>query len=163
MAKTPKYYGNANKAGIYRIVNLINDKVYVGRASRFKGRWSTHLCTLSKNKHHNGYLQNEFNKYGEDAFQFEVIEIVEKTSTEILAEAEQRHIDQAYGRKFCYNLDKIASHTDPSVFSYNPDRTKELRSATSKEMWKNPEYRKRFSKSQKENWATNPERRKKDF
>ena len=161
MAKTPKYYGNANKSGIYRIVNLINDKVYIGRSSRFKGRWASHLSTLRNNKHYNGYLQNEFNKHGEDAFQFEVVEVVSNTPTKTIAEAEQRYIDQVYGREFCYNLDKIASHTDPSVFSYNPDRTRELKSAASKEMWKDPEYRKKFSESQKENWATSPERREK--
>lgn len=161
MANDPKYHGNANKSGIYQIENLINGRIYVGRASRFKGRWSTHLSSLRNNKHHNEYLQNDFNKLGEDAFQFEVIEVVKKTSTEVLAEVEQRHIDRVYGlgRQHCYNLDKVASPTDPSVFSYDPDRTRKLKSKVSKEMWKQLEYRKRFIESQKKNWEENSERR----
>ena len=42
--------------GIYKIVNSINNKIYVGSAKNIKKRWSAHKSDLNKNKHHNKHL-----------------------------------------------------------------------------------------------------------
>jgi group I intron endonuclease len=69
------------QTGIYRIVNLVNGKIYVGSAAReFAHRWRRHKHDLKKAIHANKKLQNAWNKYGEAAFNFEVIEIVEPAS-----------------------------------------------------------------------------------
>ena len=60
-------------SGIYKIVNTVNNKCYIGSAVNFKKRWQAHLFHLRKNIHHSIYLQNAFNKYGEKVFVFEVI------------------------------------------------------------------------------------------
>lgn len=62
-------------AGIYKIVNLVNGKVYVGSAKNLKRRSGTHLNDLRNNKHHNAHLQNSWNAYGGDKFKFTVIEL----------------------------------------------------------------------------------------
>lgn len=63
-----------NHPGIYRIRNIINDKVYIGQSISIRDRWNSHKGALRKNDHRNHYLQNAWNKYGEDNFAFEVIE-----------------------------------------------------------------------------------------
>lgn len=60
-------------AGVYKIVNKINGKQYIGSAVNFKKRWTLHRSELNNNKHHSIYLQAAWNKYGEAAFDFFVV------------------------------------------------------------------------------------------
>ena len=62
--------------GIYKIVNLVNGKFYIGSTSTlgFQRRWRCHRNQLRINKHRNQHLQYAWNKYGEDNFKFEIIE-----------------------------------------------------------------------------------------
>ena len=62
------------KSGIYTITNNTNGHRYVGSAVDINGRWAAHKSALLGNKHHSIYLQRAFNKYGEAAFKFEVLE-----------------------------------------------------------------------------------------
>lgn len=62
------------KSGIYLIKNKINNKIYVGQSIDVKKRIGAHLSYLRGNKHNNPYLQKAFNKYGEDNFEFVVLE-----------------------------------------------------------------------------------------
>lgn len=63
--------------GIYMIKNIVDNKVYIGRSKSINLRFSSHKSNLRKNKHINKHLQNAWNKYGEDNFEFSVIEICE--------------------------------------------------------------------------------------
>ena len=65
-----------NFSGIYAIINLINDKMYIGSSKNIKSRFKTHTRDLNKNKHFNPYLQNAWNKYGGGNFTIEVIEYI---------------------------------------------------------------------------------------
>lgn len=89
------------KTGIYAIVNKVNDKFYVGSASAvgkfrcesgFYLRWTKHLLHLRRNTHHCIYLQNAWNKYGEDNFEFRILEFV---APEFCIEVEQDYLDYA--------------------------------------------------------------------
>ena len=63
------------RTGIYRIRNLRNQKCYVGQAAQsFEKRWNHHRHSLLHGKHRSPYLQKAWNKSGEQAFAFEVIE-----------------------------------------------------------------------------------------
>ena len=64
-------------SGIYKIENVLNNKVYIGLSVDIKKRWSTHKRKLYANKHSNKHLQSAWNKYGGTAFTFEVIELCE--------------------------------------------------------------------------------------
>jgi group I intron endonuclease len=79
-----------NASGIYKWVNLVNGKIYVGSAVKFRKRRDLHLLELRKNKHHSRYFQHAYNKYGEDKFKFEIVEFCEKENLEI---REQFHLD----------------------------------------------------------------------
>lgn len=63
---------------IYQIICLKNDKRYIGRTKNFEKRIKYHKGGLKANQHYNGYLQNDYNLYGENYFSFEIIEIVEE-------------------------------------------------------------------------------------
>ncbi len=62
------------KSGIYKIINNINNKIYIGSAVNLPNRKSTHFCALKGSYHHNLHLQNAVNKYGIENFKFEIIE-----------------------------------------------------------------------------------------
>jgi group I intron endonuclease len=66
--------------GIYTITNLVNSKIYVGSVTTsFNKRKNVHFHLLKSNKHFNPYLQNAYNKYGEDSFLFEILDTYDKT------------------------------------------------------------------------------------
>lgn len=67
----------AKEIGIYQIKNLLNNKVYIGQTGQnFQKRFWHHQWKLRKNSHDNKYLQAAWNKYGEENFEFSVVEIV---------------------------------------------------------------------------------------
>ena len=78
------------KCGIYKITNLVNNKVYIGQSVDIKERWSEHRRALNLNKHSSQHFQRSWNKYGFANFVFEIIEECEK---EKLTEREQFWID----------------------------------------------------------------------
>lgn len=88
---------------IYIILNVINNKRYIGSAKDFKVRKYRHLLALRKNQHGNIFLQRAFNKYGEENFKFEIIAIVKDIND--LIEREQFYLDLL---KPEYNICKIA-------------------------------------------------------
>jgi len=59
---------------IYSILNKENGKIYVGQSVKPNKRLSQHRSQLRGEYHPNHHLQNAFNKYGEEAFEFNVLE-----------------------------------------------------------------------------------------
>lgn len=55
---------------IYKIINNINGKVYVGQTININRRKNAHYNQLKNKKHHNKVLQKDFLLYGEDNFSF---------------------------------------------------------------------------------------------
>lgn len=90
-------------SGVYLIINLKNNFVYVGAtSSEFRLRYQTHKSYLRNNKHYNKELQSDYNKYGEDYFVFEVAEIEE--DIEKIKNAETRLIHRYIDEESCYNI-----------------------------------------------------------
>ena len=73
--------------GIYEIV--INNKSYIGSSVSIKHRLKHHLWSLKNNKHHNRTMQNLFNKYGNDAVYYDIVEYCKKDD---LIDRESYHI-----------------------------------------------------------------------
>src|SRR5258705_10686060 len=65
-----------HSSGIYKIVCIPTGKIYVGSTNDFYQRWKSHRSELKRGVHHSRYLQFSWNKYGEAAFQFEIIELI---------------------------------------------------------------------------------------
>jgi group I intron endonuclease len=86
---------------IYEILNTKNNKKYIGQTSRsnIEIRWNEHKINLRRNKHANSKLQNAWNKYGEDAFNFCIV--TQCTSLEELNKLEEQYV---LNNTFGYNL-----------------------------------------------------------
>lgn len=60
--------------GIYCITNKINHKTYVGQSINILKRKQDHISKLRNKRHGNQYLQYSWEKYGENCFEFIVLE-----------------------------------------------------------------------------------------
>lgn len=63
-------------SGIYAIVNNVTGRKYIGQTSRFLYRWTKHKLLLRRGEHPNRDLQSDWNLYGPDAFEFQILELV---------------------------------------------------------------------------------------
>jgi hypothetical protein len=61
-------------AVIYRAIHLASGRCYIGHTTKWVARKKQHIGLLKKGTHHSPFLQHVWSKYGEDAFQFEVVE-----------------------------------------------------------------------------------------
>lgn len=87
---------------IYKIINIQNQKFYVGSTTSFTERSHTHKKKLRQGKHHCTHLQAAWNKYGEENFVFVVVEKVAHYSE--LQAAEDRWLSAWVGKPECYNI-----------------------------------------------------------
>lgn len=127
--------------GIYMIRNIENNKVYIGSSCKSNGikkRWLVHICALNKNKHHNQHLQNAWNKYGKENFEFT---IVEKCSDDILIIREQSWINyyNSMNAKYGYNLKEAGSRGKRSKKFRHNEKTKKKMSDSWK-LGRTPSY-----------------------
>lgn len=132
-------------AGVYTITNISNGKLYVGSTIHTERRRLEHFSALANNKHINKHLQNAYNKYGKESFEFEVIEILEITDNikVKLLEREQFWIDNL---KPQYNILLVAG----SNLGYqHTEKTKQKISKTTTGMKKSEEHAKHISEGQK--------------
>ena len=99
--------------GIYKIVNKVNGRYYVGSSKDILGvRWKQHQRELDNKTHHNTHLINAWHKYGKDAFEIVVIEEVPNGR---LHEVEQRYLDIcALNPSEAYNLNYAPDGGRPS-------------------------------------------------
>lgn len=63
---------------IYKIENILNGKIYIGSSSNVDKRWIRHQKDLKGGRHHNTYLQRSFNKYGEECFEYSILETLKE-------------------------------------------------------------------------------------
>lgn len=96
--------------GIYVLINIVNNKHYIGHSTNLGNRLTKHFSLLRHNKHDNYKLQEDFNKYGEKSFKFGILKYVEKD----LVEIEQKYVD-LYNPE--YNITKDVIKNSPSIES----------------------------------------------
>ena len=109
------------KSGIYKILNTINGKQYIGSAVNLNKRKTIHWSRLRKGNHPNLYLQNAWNKDGEISFEFRVIG---KCCPENLVGLEQEVMDHL---KPEYNLRPAAN--SQLGFRFNIESKRKMREA----------------------------------
>jgi group I intron endonuclease len=90
-------------SGVYQIRCITNGKIYIGSAVNMPARWAEHQQRLRRCVHRNRHLQHAWNKYGEESFEFIVLEYV---TSAFLLRAEQEWIDksQCTDRKIGFNI-----------------------------------------------------------
>lgn len=87
-------------SGIYQIKNTISGGAYIGRSVDVADRLSHHRNELKRGVHVNRRLQNAWNKYGSEAFKFELIW---EKSPEQLYELEGFILEFLWGDTRLYN------------------------------------------------------------
>lgn len=95
---------NMSQGGIYAISHRDSGRMYVGSAVNLRRRQTEHFSHLRCGRHHSQHLQAAFAKYGENSFDFDVIEFVDCRS--ILEDREQVWIDVF---KPAFNICKLAN------------------------------------------------------
>jgi group I intron endonuclease len=109
------------KSGIYKITNLKNGKFYIGSSKDIEFRWSEHKKHLNGNYHINKKLQNAWNFYGKENFEFTIVELVSNDET-FLLKREQFYFDifKPYIKEIGYNIGEKSSGGDN--FTHNPNK-----------------------------------------
>jgi group I intron endonuclease len=130
--------------GIYVIRHIETGRVYIGSArGTFRTRWYNHRYRLRHNKHHCKFLQAAWNKYGEQAFEFEIIEV----ANDGILELEQKYLDAAFNSPDkCFNGSRTSTH--PCNFTVS-EETRAKISAHFKGRPKSQEQRERTSRALK--------------
>jgi len=93
--------------GIYKIANILNNKVYIGSSNNIYSRFKDHKTLLRNNKHHSNHLQNAWNKYGEENFEFNIVEEIEDKQLLRKKELEYSLKYSSLNPKYGYNIAPI--------------------------------------------------------
>ena len=94
-------------SGVYCIKNKVSGKVYVGESIDIRRRWDSHRADLEKGDHYNEILRSAWLKYGQDAFEWLIIEECDR---HLLREREAHWMREmsATDRKKGYNIRTIS-------------------------------------------------------
>ena len=86
---------------IYKITNLINQKIYIGKTTKtIESRWNKHWADSIREDISNRPLYKAFNKYGKENFK---IEQLEECSIDELSDREIYWIEKLGSFKYGYN------------------------------------------------------------
>lgn len=132
---------------VYAVINVFNDKHYIGSTNNFKQRRKEHISFLNRKLHNSKSLQKDWDKAGRHAFQFKILEFV-KDEKEIF-NREQAWIDSI---KPSYNTCPLAGKSKGKKMSF--EAREKIRKANLG--LKHPEWRNEIkSKAQggKNHWA----------
>lgn len=137
--------------GIYKIVNKINNKIYIGQSVDINARFSQHKYTIKKNINHP--LYNAFRKYELDNFEFIIIEEIENINDLDLRELYWVNHYKSNDRNYGYNI-RIDCRTNRGHKYSDESKNKISLSNKGKPAWNkglkmSDEYCKTMSLSQK--------------
>lgn len=111
-------------SGIYVIINKINNKVYIGKASNLDSRIRAHKSCLRRDIHYNTHLQRAWKKYGEENFLFKILENCNKNEL-ILRENYWMNYYNSFDFNFGYNILSPSENNNSYIF---PDEVKKTMS-----------------------------------
>src|SRR5690625_3837716 len=104
--------------GIYSVTNITTNRVYIGKSVNIKVRWSRHRYDLRDGIHWSRKMQEDYNNYGLDSFEFEIIEEVpEAPNTNSLDNLEINYIKEFTKDKEMYNKSLGGKGNNGVVFS----------------------------------------------
>lgn len=113
------------RSGIYCWINIIDNKIYIGRSKNLFRRFKSHFGTLlTFNNRNNIKLKNAVKKYGIKNFKFAIIEFLPNTH-KILTDAEQAWLDKLQPLDLLtYNINKYAEGAYKPAFYSEEARLK---------------------------------------
>lgn len=79
--------------GIYSITNIITGEKYIGQTVRLYRRELEHFAALKRCNHDNKHLQHSFNKYAEEHFVYEILDICIESELTIKEQSWMDHFE----------------------------------------------------------------------
>jgi group I intron endonuclease len=131
---------------IYKILNVINNKIYIGSTVNYNTRKYDHIWSLNNGKHRNKILQRAWNKYGKDNFIFEIVETIDNLDDLLIREQHYINLFKSYKRENGYNINPIAGS---NLGFKMPDEAKEKLRIINTGKKHSDETRKKISEVQK--------------
>lgn len=116
-----------NTSGIYMVVNLINDKKYIGQSKNIKKRFQSHHLVDYKNENNCNYntkFYQAIRKYGIDNFEVVILKLCEEKE---LDDLEIKYIKEFDTFKNGYNSTEGGQFWSPNIHS---EETEEKRKQT---------------------------------
>lgn len=152
------YTEDKDKSGIYLIRNLINGKVYIGKAKCIYKRLKNHAgyLNLKSLRHENSHLINSWHKYGRRNFAYCVLEYL-PLEEDLLSKKELEYIDlydslnpdKGYNKRYDSSTGLIVS-----------EETRQKLSEAQIKRFSDPKEREKIGKASREFWKNNPEKLK---
>ena len=124
--------------GIYKITNIKNNRYYIGSSVNINKRWLTHKRLLNKGEHENNFLQNSWDKHGEESFVFEVLEVVSELSNLLIREQYYLDLIKPFNKETTFNLCETAGNM---LGFRHTNETKEKMSISQLNRFKDPKER----------------------
>lgn len=131
--------------GIYSITNLYTGEIYIGQTIRdFTIRWRNHRRELNNNEHINKHLQNSWNKYGEEAFEFKIVHLCDELD-------DLNELEKYYIKKYdCYK-NGFNRTLGGDGFVYDEEKAEKLRKEQSERSKNQMREKSKYTSKQVEN------------
>lgn len=120
---------------VYKIINTVTNDFYIGSSNNVFHRWADHKCISTWKKCPNNPLYCDFQKYGIDKFQFQILCLVESKH---LKQTEQEFIERLH-----------PTYNDRRSNGLNVERQKEYKKEYEKEYQQSNKGREVHKKAQK--------------
>lgn len=85
-------------SGVYIIINIQTNKIYIGSSKNIYNRLHGHLSLLRSGRHHNKHIQSSFNIHGKDNFKCNILEVC--------SEEDRFDVEQVYINKYLPEYNK---------------------------------------------------------
>ena len=134
----------ADFSAIYGIRHIASGRMYVGSAVRTNARWRQHRSQLQRGTHHSRHLQAAWNKYGAEAFEFVVLEMVPASDDLLVRENEWISSSMAADRRYGFNCCPVAGS---QLGMKHNDEARAKMSAARRGKKKSPEHQARINEA----------------
>jgi group I intron endonuclease len=124
--------GRPNFCGVYCLINIVSNRVYVGSGVDVNSRLSEHFRELRQGVHKNRHLQASFNKHGLQSFGWFVLE---RCDFDVKYDREQFWIDTFAAVDIGYNIRPRADFK-----SVNEETKKRISIALKKRKFRMPDH-----------------------
>ena len=131
-------------SGVYKITNTVTGDFYIGSSKGVKERWKNHKCPSALKNRPNNPMYQDFQKYGVEKFDFEILAEVE---AEQLKETEQKFIETlkpTYNSNNAKGLD-FERHKEYMKEYEKSDKCKKYRKEYHKKSDKYKKYQKEYN------------------
>ena len=80
--KVLAYMETVIPAGVYRILNKRNGKMWISAAPNLNSAWNRNVFQLQVGSHPSKGLQADWREFGEEAFEYEILEVLKRKEGE---------------------------------------------------------------------------------